>query len=119
MLATTQGISHSIELSFIVECLAHQLDPDRPLPDPPAELDWDLVYHLLVRHNLAELFCVLGEAHPGLWSPELQRSLRKQRYTALLYGDQCLPQVRTVLNALRQADLPVIVLKGWALIPTA
>lgn len=108
-----------MELSFIVACLTHQLDPDWPLPEPPAELDWNRVYHLLVRHKLAELFCVLGEAHPGLWSPELQRSLRKQRYTALLYGDHCVPQVRTVLSALRQADLPVIVLKGWALIPTA
>lgn len=46
------GVGHSMELSFIVDCLAHHLDPDRPLPEPPADLDWDTANHLLVRHGL-------------------------------------------------------------------
>ena len=107
-----------MELSFIVACLAHQLDPHRPLPDTPPELDWNRLHRLLVRHRLAELFCILGEANPGLLPPELQQAIRRQRFTALFYGDPCVSQVRTVLKAMRQADLPVIVLKGWALIPT-
>lgn len=107
-----------MELPFIVDCLAHCLDPDRPLPEPPTDLDWNNVNHLLVRHGLGGILCVLAETYPHLWSQELQRALRKQRYTALLYGDHCVSQVKTVLTALHRAGLPAIVLKGWALIPT-
>lgn len=107
-----------MELSFILSCLAHRLGPDGQLPTPPAELDWSHVYRLLVENRLAGLFCVLGREKPGLWSREVQQRLLEWRYTMLLRGDRCAAQVRNVLTTLRQADLPVMVLKGWTLIPT-
>jgi hypothetical protein len=107
-----------MELSFILSCLAHRLYPDRPIPDPPKELDWNGVHELLIQHGLAGVFCVLGRENPGFWPREVQERLLDWRYTTLLRGDQCIAQVRNVLTALRGADLPVMVLKGWALIPT-
>jgi hypothetical protein len=107
-----------MELSFILSCLTHRLDPDRQLPTPPEELDWSRVYRLLVDNRLAGLFCVLGRENPGLWPREVQQRLLEWRYTMLLRGDRCAAQVCNVLTALRQADLPAIVLKGWTLIPT-
>ena len=107
-----------MELTFIRACLTHLLYPDRPLPETDGALRWANVYDLLRQHGLAELFCILGEAQPALWPAEMQRELLRFRYTALLYGDECAAQVRAVLGGLAQAGLPVIALKGWALIPT-
>ncbi len=107
-----------MELSFIQECLAHRLYPDRPLPAVPPGIDWDETYDLLTRHRLVGLFYVLGRDNPTLWPRELQERLGEQRYRALLRGDRCAQQVNAVLSALCQAGIPVIVLKGWALIPT-
>jgi hypothetical protein len=107
-----------MELSFIQKCLTHCLYPDHSLPAPPPGMDWDETYNLLIRHRLVGLFYVLGQDNPTLWPRELQERLREQRYLVLLRGDQCAQQVNRVLGALRQAGIPVIVLKGWALIPT-
>jgi hypothetical protein len=107
-----------MELSFIQACLTHCLYPDRPLPAAVPGMDWSEVYNLLVQHRLVGLFYVLGRDNPTLWPRELQERLREQRYQALLRGDRCAQQVSAALNALRQAGTPVIVLKGWALIPT-
>jgi hypothetical protein len=84
---------------------------------PPLDLDWDRVYDLLIRHRLAGLFYILGSEHPGLWPQGLQERLQSVRYRALLRGDRSVKQIGTVLTALRQAGISVIVLKGWALIP--
>jgi hypothetical protein len=107
-----------MELAFIQECLTHCLYPDRPLPAAPPGTDWNAVYTLLAQHRLIGPFYVLGRDNPGLWPRELQERLREGRYRALLHGDRCAQQVGAVLSALRQAGIPVIVLKGWAMIPT-
>ncbi len=107
-----------MEMSFILACLTHRLYPEQPLPQPPADLDWSQVYRLLIEHGLAGVFCVLGREQPGLWPREMQERLLDWRYTMLLRGDRCIAQVHDVLAAFREADLPVIVLKGWTLIPT-
>ncbi len=106
-----------MEQTFIQDCLAHRLFPDRPLP-APLDLDWDRVYDLLLQHRLAGLFYVLGRDRPDLWPPAFQERLQAVRYRALLRGGRCMEQVTTVLTALRRADVPAIVLKGWAVIPT-
>ena len=107
-----------MEQVYIQACLSHCLYPECALPAPPPGLDWDRVYVLLRRHRLAGLFYVLGRAHSGLWPKGLRERLREDRYHALLRGDWCTEQVHNVLSGLRQASIPVIVLKGWALIPT-
>jgi len=107
-----------MELLFILACLTCRLYPGYPLPKPDTGLDWNRVYGLLIQHGLAGVFCALGREHPDLWPRELQERLLDWRYTMLLRGDQCVAQVHNVLTALQQADVPVIVLKGWAMIPT-
>jgi hypothetical protein len=84
----------------------------------PHNLDWNRLYQLLDRHRLAPHFFVLGLARKGLWPAEFQERLRPYRYQLVLYGDQCQAQVQAVLSSLKSAGIPVIVLKGWALIQT-
>jgi hypothetical protein len=104
--------------SFVIACLSHRLYPERPLPPAPEDADWARLYALLVRHRLAGVFYRLGLEHPGLWPEALQRQLRRDYHSALLWGDRCAGEVHAVLDALAQAGIPTLVLKGWALIPT-
>ena len=106
------------ERSFLRACLAHCLYPERPLPATPPDLDWDRVYRLVCQGRLPGLFYSLGQAHAGPWPKALQERLAGARYRALLHGDWCASQVQRILSALNEARIPVIVLKGWALIPT-
>ncbi len=108
----------SAEAAFIRACLTHRLYPDRALPWWSDGLDGDRLHALLARHWLNGSFYVLGKAHPDLWPQSLQERLRRDYYSALLWGDHCAEEVSALLAALREADVPVIVLKGWALIPT-
>lgn len=107
-----------VEQSFILGCLTHCLYPDRPLPAPLPGLDWDRVYGLLCWHRLTGLFYHLSKKNRDLWPQDLRERLREDRYRALLRGDQCTKQVQALLAALDQAGIAVLVLKGWALIPT-
>lgn len=106
------------EEAFLLACLTHRLLPDRPLPPRAQDLDWDVVEALLFRHRLMGVFYRLGLEQPGLWPQALQNRLRREYHSALLWGDRCLEEVRTVLAALGQAGIPSIALKGWAAIPT-
>ena len=106
------------EQELVQGCLTHRLYPDRPLPAPPGELDWARVYELLARHGLTRLFYRLGREQANLWPQSLQKKLRSDYEGSLLWGSQCSGEVQAVLAALREADIPVVVLKGWALIPT-
>jgi hypothetical protein len=60
----------------------------------------------------------LGQAQPNLWPASFQAALGSARYRILLHGDWCAGQVKSVLTALVEARIAVIVLKGWARIPT-
>ena len=106
------------EFPFVVGCLGNCLDPERPLPAPPHDVDWGYVYYLLEYHRLGGLFCLLGWEHPDLWPKWMQERLRLDRYRALLRGDKCQGQVLQVLTALKTAGIPVLVLKGWTMIQT-
>ena len=106
------------EDAFVLACLTHRLLPDHLLPPRSQDLDWDVVEALLFRHNLTGVFYRLGLEQPGLWPQTLQNRLRREYHSALLWGDRCLEEVRTVLAALGGAGIPSIVLKGWAAIPT-
>jgi hypothetical protein len=106
------------EVGFIRAALASRLFPERPFPDPPADLDWERLYTLLRRHRLAAHFYVLGKSQRGRWPASFRERLRLDRYGLIIYGDQFINRIKTVLSALTEANIPVIVLKGWALIQT-
>jgi len=104
------------EYEFLRACLASKLFRQFTLPDPPRELDWDRLYGLLKVHRLAEHFYVLGKSQRDQWPDSFRNHLRLDRYGLMIYGDQCLGRIRTLLSALTEAGISVIVLKGWALI---
>jgi len=106
------------EFAFVVSCVGNCLDPEWPWPASPADLDWGYLYQLLHYHRLGGLFYVLGREQPGSWPKEMQEQLRLDRYLALLRGDNCQEQVGQVLAALKEAEISVLVLKGWATIHT-
>jgi hypothetical protein len=106
------------EASFVRTCLTHSLDPSHLPPEPPPDLDWDRVYRLLIAHDLGGRIYAVCRGQLARWPREVRERLRIERYRALLRGDECVRQIRMVLTALRGANIPVMVLKGWALIPT-
>ena len=110
--------SHGIERTFVLSCLAHRLLPDHPRPTPPADLDWLGVTDLVVRHGLTGLFYVLGNTVTNPWPGELWEHLRTSYEGLQRWGEQNVHQVHDVLAALRGAGIPVMVLKGWGLVPT-
>jgi len=109
--------SNGREFEFLRACLASQLF-SRPLPDLPQELNWDRLYYLLKYHRLAEYFYVLCESQRDKWPASFRERLRLDRYSLMIYGDQYLSRIRPLLSALTERKIPVIVLKGWALIQT-
>jgi hypothetical protein len=103
-------------LAFLRLCLAACLFKDGPQLSAPANLDWDRFFRLLIENRLVGLFQKLGKSHPGLWPEPLAEQLRDGRYRLMLYGNWCEDQAKSVLVALREANIPAIVLKGWALV---
>ena len=107
-----------VEMDFICKVLANELFPDRELTEPPKNLNWSILAKLLELHRLTSLFhTILSNRKESFPKPFLLR-LRKARYELLIYGDGCLPQVTDILSSLVDSNISVIVLKGWALIPT-
>jgi len=106
------------ELNFICNYLASSLFPERSLPTPPKTLDWERLALLLTRHRLSAYFSVLGKNQHAQWPAAFQKSLKGNRYSLMFYGDQCAIHIQALLSGLNQMGIPVIVLKGWAYIPT-
>jgi hypothetical protein len=98
--------------------LGYSLLPGSLPPPVPHGLDWEQVFHLACEHRLAGLLFTLGRSRPGLWPATFQDRLRSARYRTLMHGGWCNCQVQAILEALNQAGVPAIVLKGWARIPT-
>ena len=106
------------EFTFLLAVLASRLFPERPFPDPPADLDWERLDELLRLHRLSAHFYVLGKSQRDRWPGSFRERLRLDRYSLMIFGDQFLRRIKPVLSALTEAKIPVIVLKGWALIQT-
>jgi len=111
-----KGKYSSPEAQFILQCLRSELFPGTAVKLPAGDLDWDLVYTLLEENRLAAHFYTFSMQHESLFPDALLRKLKQARGAVLLYGDQCKLQVQEVLTGLTAAGIPVIVLKGWALI---
>jgi len=105
------------EIDFIRDYLASRLFPARPLPMPPADLDWENLALLLASHRLSTHFLVLGKKQHELWPATFLENLKKDRYSLMFYGDQCAIHIRVLLSTLNEMGIPVVVLKGWAYIP--
>ncbi|MEW5941344.1 MAG: nucleotidyltransferase family protein [Chloroflexota bacterium] len=107
-----------LEDNFIRDCLASGLLPGRVPPHPPRGLDWTRLHARLVAHRLSAYFYALGKSMGESWPSEFREQLRLDRYSLMLYGDQCAARVQRVLSALTGEGMRVIVLKGWAHIQT-
>ena len=107
-----------LEIAFVRKCLGACLFPQEDLLLPPADLHWDRFHALLIQNKLVGLFHQLGQFHPGLWPAELADQLHMECSLLKLSGNRRAHQVQEVLAALQDAGLAVLVLKGWALIPT-
>mgnify|MGYP001028570409 CR=1 FL=1 len=103
------------ELGYIQDCLGAYLF-QRPLPEPPGELDWEKLQRILIEEQLAGLFSILARANPAQMPKGLRDRLREGRFQQLLYTDRCAEQARAVLAAIDGRGVPVMVLKGWALV---
>jgi hypothetical protein len=110
-------MNRSPELDFIIQCLDHRLRPDRPLPQRPTALNLDRFRALAIEHKVVGPLLQLGKQYPGLWEPDLDERLMRFRHAALAHSERGRVQVTRALSALRQAGIPVIVLRGWAYIP--
>jgi hypothetical protein len=104
------------ELSFLHTCLGACLFQDGPPLIPPSNLDWDRFLGLLIGNKLVGLFYKLGKSHPDLWPDQLAEQLRDECYRLESYGAWCEAQAKIVLTSLHQANIPAIVLKGWAIV---
>jgi hypothetical protein len=104
------------QVDFIIHCLHSELVSGYRVPNSDNNLDWEQVYNLLIENRLAPHFSVFSKLHIGIFPNDIQYRLKQARYANLLYGDQCKIEVQQVLRGLTEAGIPVIVMKGWALI---
>ena len=108
-------ISTSREERYLLSCLTAALY-ETPFPAPPDGLDWEEFLQRLVHHRLVGLFAALGRNGQARWPSTFLDQLRRERVKRLLYGQAYGAELAQVLSALSARGIPVIVLKGWALI---
>ena len=104
------------QLKFIIDCLGNELLPETKEINVEDDIDWDQVYRLLEENRLAPHFSIISQSNKTIFPSEIRERLKQARYANLLYGDRCKVQVQQVLQGLSEAGIPVIVMKGWALI---
>ena len=111
-------LTHSPEEQWIITCLAEELKGRQALPAPPGDFDWQKAVALLYNHRLAGHFVVLLKSYGVVVPVEPARRLKEIRYGQMIHGDKARIQVKRVLHELVEAQVPVIVMKGWVLIST-
>jgi len=108
----------SLEDKFICDTLASGFLPGRVAPPPARGVDWTRLHERLTAHRLSAYFHALSKSVSESWPEDFIEQLRRDRYSLMLYGEQCALRVRRALSALADAGLRVLVLKGWAHIST-
>jgi hypothetical protein len=111
-----ERIKEDKELNYIRNCLRAYLFQQNFTIPPPSNLDWNKFHQLLIQHQLTGLFTILGRSNPNIMPKATRDLLREDRYRQLLYTDWCAQQAGSILTLLRDLNIPVIVLKGWALV---
>lgn len=106
------------EISYILSCLEANLFQEWDKCTLPQDLHWDRFYFLVKKNRLSGLFYALGCEQPSFCPPHILERLRLEHYAWMLHGDCCAEKIAAALAALAAAGVPVIVLKGWALIQT-
>jgi hypothetical protein len=106
------------EFEFIRLALASRIFPNQFFPDPPNNLDWDRLYTLLRQHRLSAHFYVLGKPKRNDWPASFRERLKLDRYSQIIYSEKFKLRIKPVMAGLLEANIPVIVLKGWALMQT-
>lgn len=105
------------EGAFIHACLSAYLYHDSTRLPRESNLDWEKFYQLLIQNKLVGLFSILGRTYPDLWPTAIKKRLREDRYRQIPYYDWCQQKVVEILSILHDQGIPVIVLKGWGLVP--
>ncbi len=103
------------EARLAIACLGFELGCTGEITLPDG-LEWGRFYQFIEKNRLAPHFSVLAKRLPVDFPEEIKHELKLARYQNLLYGDACKLQVHQVLAGLKEAGIPVIVLKGWAAI---
>ena len=106
------------EMNYICEVLRVDLFSLYSVPKPPENLNWSRLAALLRKHRLASRFYTIISEHENDFPEAFLLELKKARYGLLIYGDGSILQIKRILNALEESGIQVIVLKGWAMIPT-
>jgi hypothetical protein len=109
-------LKRSKEFKYASAFLAAELIPNYLAPEPERSINWENLYGLLSSQRLAAYFYSLRKKYRKIWPNSFIERLRFDHYAYLIYGDQCISQIRTLLSALKKNDIPIIVLKGWTLI---
>jgi hypothetical protein len=106
------------EFDFLRDALASKLFLKSPFPDPPKDLDWERLYTILRYHRLSAHFYVIGKSKRNNWPASFRERLKLDRYGLIIYSEKFMYRIEPVLAALTETNIPIIVLKGWALIHT-
>ncbi len=103
-------------MQYLQACLRANLFAGAP-PTAPQGLDWEKFHQLAFDEQLSGVLAKMSRLHPG-WLPQaVSERLLYRRYRQLLHhADWGALQAQVVLQALKQGGIPVIVLKGWALV---
>jgi hypothetical protein len=86
-------------------------------PAAPAGLDWDKFTQIVIGQQLSGVLAKMSHAHPE-WLPRAvsERLLYRRYRQPLFHADWGTRQARDVLAMLAERHIPVIVLKGCALV---
>ena len=104
------------EGKYIRACLRAELMAEGR-PAAPAGLDWDKFTQIVIEQQLSGVLAKMSRTHPE-WLPRaVSERLLYRRYRQLLFhADWGARQAGDVLAMLAERHIPVMVLKGWALV---
>jgi len=102
--------------AYLLACLRANLFAEAR-PTAPQGLDWEQFHQLVYAEQLSGVLAKISRLHPEWLPPAVSQRLLYRRYRQLLHhADWGALQAQAVLRALKDGGIPVIVLKGWALV---
>jgi hypothetical protein len=115
--ANEKAMNTDQEQAYLQACLQVKLFEEGELPEVPVELDWDRFIRITDEQQVSGILAKMSRSYPDWLPREANERLLNRRYSQLLHHvDWGAVQARQVLVALAAQQIPVIVLKGWALV---